>query len=217
MGSIYRNSELWRNPIARIFLLALVAFTAITSASLLRSDTQAQPQTQSTIILNLASGSHCIPETDGTVTITANIVPPAPESATFGLGHDGRANNFDDYTASLPIFAKDATTTTFRVRADHDESDEPHEDFELSVNGTFPATGRSAESYAPIKLVIIDDDTSGQQPPRCVTLTASDYTPDEGDTVTITATLDQAAGSGGECRSRWSPTAKAQPPVPITA
>ena len=96
-------------------------------------------------------------------------------------------------------FEKGATTSTFKVVATSDDNYEHHERFQLSAFESFYDSGRSIKTQAPIDLVIIDDDagTLSTQTPTCVTLAASEYTPDEGDAVTMTATLDETAGSGG--------------------
>ena len=196
LDRIYGHTAARRLPVTGARLVILAALVAVIAATLLHSGTMAQPQTPSTLVLNLTSGSHCIPESDGTATITANLSAPAPGYAVLGLGHDGEAHWYDDYTASLPWFTAGATTTTFKIAADHDTLQEGHENLEISIYGSFATSGKSVTSHSRMNLVIIDDDGSTQAL-TCVTLTASNYTPDEGDTVTIVATLDEVAAQNG--------------------
>ncbi len=188
-----------------------LALTAIAAATLLISDSEARAQTPSVITLSVTSGSPYILEGDpdsgeygGRVTITATLDAPAPENVGVQIGHhniedEPTASNFDDYRTLLPSFSKGQQTTTFMIIAKTDEIDEADEIIELAASLRFPTSEISAETQTPLRLIIVDDDgdPSSDTTPSHVTLTADDYNPDEGDTVTITATLDHPAGEDG--------------------
>ncbi len=180
-------------------LLFILVLATIAATAILLADAQTRAQNTSIITLSVTSGSPYIDEDGGSVTITATLDAPAPETVGVGIGHNGSANNADDYRTLTPYFIKGQQTATFRIIAKQDEIDEPNEIIELSAFLTFPDSEISAATQTRLHLVIVDDDGDPptSQTPSYVTLTADDYNPDEGDTVTITATLDHPAGEDG--------------------
>ncbi len=180
------------------------AITVIAAATLLISVSEARAQTTAILTLSVTSGSPYIDEDGGSVTITATLDRPAPEFVGVQIGHhnvenEPTASNFEDYRTLTPSFLTGRQTTTFRIIAKQDEIDEADEIIELSASLTFPTSEVSAQTQTRLRLIIVDDDgdPSSDTTPSHVTLTADDYNPDEGDTVTITATLDHPAGEDG--------------------
>lgn len=187
---------------ARLLFISVLATIAATA--ILLADAQTRAQNTGVITLSVTKGSPYIDEDGGSVTITATLDRPAPEDVGVQIGHhdvenEPTTNSNEDYRTFTAFFLKGQQTATFRIIAKQDEIDEHDEFIEISASLTFPTSKISAQTQTRLRLIIIDDDgdPSSNTTPPYVTLTADDYNPDEGDTVTITATLTHPAGEDG--------------------
>ncbi len=147
------------------------------------TDNDAKPQ------VSFASSSSRAPENKGThhVAVRINPAPAAPFTLSYGTG--GTATRNTDYTSSRTICVATArTSVNIPIGITDDTEDESNETIRLTLAS---GTGYTVGSPKIHTLTIVDNDDSPNTPVT-VSLSASPNPVEEGNSVTVRATLTEA-------------------------
>ena len=149
--------------------------------------------TQTTPTVSLSASPNPVAE-GSSVTVTARLSSALSSSVTIPLTlTDGSAESEDYGSLSSITISSGATSGTGTITTAQD-ADEDDETFTVAL-GSLPSSV-TAGSPRSVTLRIRDDDGGGTTPTRpTVSLTASPTSVDEGDAVTVTATLSAALSS----------------------